>query len=156
MGIENVAFNYTMFTEPSTALTNIKDGTITITQAQVGASTAATATAAGSVTLTAGSGVTGTLTVTQSDGSTLIIDAGSASTITHSEVADTLASSVTVNGSAASSSLTVDGGDQGTVAVNGTATDRIISATGKTLTVDSKFVGTATSATTDSEITIVV
>lgn len=154
MGIENIAFNYTMFTQPSTALTNIKDGTVTITQSQVGAVTTATATAAGNITLTAGSGITGTLTVTQTDGTNLTIDAGNAATVTHSEVADTLASTVTVNGSAASTAITVDGGDQGTVNVNGTSTDRQITATGKTVTIDSKYVGTSVSGTTDSEITI--
>ena len=154
MGIENVNVNYTMFTEPSTALTNIKDGTVTISNSQVGGSTNATATAAGNITLVAGSGVSGTLTVTQTDGTNLTIDAGSAATVTHSEVADTLASTVTVNGSAASTSITVDGGDQGAVTVNGTATDRQIDATGKTIVINSAYVGTSTSATTDSEITI--
>jgi hypothetical protein len=152
VGIENINMNFTTFAEPTADLTNVKNGTVTVTQSQAGGSTAATVSGAGNLTVTAGSGVSGTFTITQADGSNLTIDAGTAATVTHSEVADTLASTVTVNGSAASTSITVDGGDQGTVVVNGTTTDRQITTTGKDITVNSAYVGTSTSVTTDSEI----
>jgi len=153
-GIENVNYNFTSFAEANVGATNISATNLTLTQSQVGGDANGTVTGAGSITVNAGSGITGTLTVTQTNGTDLTINGGSASAVAHS-VASTTATSVVVNGSASTTSLTTDAGPSGTITVNGTATDRQISATGSDLTVTSSFVGTEVSGTTDSEITII-
>ena len=79
------------------------------------------------------------------------VNAGNAATVTHTIAAGTTANVVVVNGSDASTSLTAAAGALGSATVNGTATDVTLSASGKTVVVNSGYTGTTT---TGSDITV--
>ncbi|MDB4855055.1 hypothetical protein OAH86_09790 [Planktomarina temperata] len=152
-GIENINFNMTSFAEAKVDAVNMSSGTITMNQLQVGGSANATVNNASGVTVVAGTGITGTLTVEIDDlAESTVVNAGNAATVTQTSTGDTKAIDVTVNGSAASTSLTADSGNLGTTTINGTATDVTLSATGATMNVVSAYEGTAI---TGSDITVV-
>jgi hypothetical protein len=94
IGVEATNFNVTSFTDPTINIDNIKGGTITVNQLQSAGSTNAGVTSAAlysALTLKAGTGVTGTFTVgnTNADATTsaVVIDGGSATTVTQTATA---------------------------------------------------------------------
>ena len=144
IGVEALNFNFNSFAAPTVTGTNIKNGTITVNQIQVGAAGDATVSGVNNVTVKGGTGITGTLALnTVTADSAVVVNAGDAATVTVTAVAN---GSTTVTGGSKLNSVSVEGKTASITTAKAASSITILGTAGTT---DAATVsaGTATSIT---------